>query len=91
MTLSDFKADKNLMKAAAELRGSPTYQTIVAVLDVELRRSMAVNPLRLEADDKSYRLGEITGFNTCLQMLRTIADPLPPPAKPLESTFGAKV
>lgn len=89
MTLADFKSNPKLMKAAADLRIHATHQQVVEVLDTELRRSMAVSPLRLESDDKSFRLGEITGYNTCLQILRTIADPLPTPQKQLESTFGA--
>ena len=90
MTLVEFKSDNKLMKAAADLRGHATYQKVVEVLDTELRRSMAISPLRLSPDDKSCRLGEISGFNMCLQMLRTIADPLPTPQKQLESTFGAQ-
>lgn len=90
MTLADFKADKKLMKAAADLRGHDTYQKVLAVLESELRRSMTVSPLRLAEDDKSYRLGEITGYNMCLQTLRTIADPPVLQPKPLESTYDRR-
>lgn len=87
MTLDQFKLDKTMMKGAAELRGNLYYQSMMAVLETEFRRSMAVNPLHLAQDDKSYRLGEITGFNTCLQMLRTMADPPAPPPKQIESKW----
>lgn len=91
MTLSDFKADPKLMKAAADLRGNSTYQLVVSVLEDEFRKSMSISPLHLPEDDKSFRLGEITGFNRALQMLRTIADPPPTPLKQIEATFGAQL
>lgn len=88
MTLAEFKSNPKLMKAAADLRVHATYQTVVQVLDAELRRSMEVSPLHLPPDDKSYRLGEVTGFNKCLQLLLTIANPPEPPSKQIPSTFG---
>lgn len=90
MTLAEFKSDPKRMRAAADLRLHATYVSVVAVLDSELRRSMEVSPLHLPQDDKSYRLGEITGFNRCLQLLLTIANPPEPPSKQIESTFGVQ-
>lgn len=89
MTLAEFKSDPKRMKAAADLRVHATYRQVVEVLEDELRRSMTLDPLLLPEDSKSFRLGDITGFNRAVMMLRTIADPPAPPVKQIESTWGS--
>lgn len=70
MRLTEWLASKNLVKAANKLRTDETFALLVQMLEDESPLNLPLASQGPSADDRSYRLGLIEGYNDCLRKIR---------------------
>lgn len=88
MRLTDWLKSKNLVKAANQLRQDETFSLLVGMLEEESPLNLPLASQGPTADDRSYRLGLIEGYNDCLKKIRATWTPRPPEAKQIKATYA---
>lgn len=86
LTLEQFRTDKNLMREMSKIHGTVVLSKAFEVLDTEhvMRKGLSD---KLSPDDKLVRLGEIQGFNRCLEIFRLLFEEPPKPMREIKSTY----
>lgn len=86
LTLEQFRSDKNLMREMAKIQGMVVLARAMEVLDTEhvMRKGLSE---KLSPDDKLMRLGEIQGYNKCLDNFRLLFEEPPKPMREIKSTY----
>lgn len=86
LTLEQFRSDKNLMREMAKIQGMVVLERAMEVLDTEhvMRKGLSE---KLSPDDKLVRLGEIQGFNKCLETFRLLFEEPPKPMREIKSIY----
>lgn len=87
MRLTEWQQKKSLVKAAQNLQNDEVFTILMGMLEEESPLSLPLPSTGVAADDRSYRLGLIEGYNQCLKNIRaTWAGPTKLP-QPLKSTY----
>lgn len=87
MTLTDFRRDKKLMAEAQKLHANPVMQRMLEIIAQEHVMYQAVNSVGLPGDSMQLRLGQIEGYNMCLEKFRLFFEDMPEPPKDIKATF----
>lgn len=75
--------------SAQEILNSSSMLEMLAVLELDhpARNRTALR----DGFDATYKIGQVDGFQQCLDMLRDLGKPAPLPARQIEPTWGAEV
>lgn len=90
MRLHEWRANRNLLKAAAELHGkNEIFRRMLDVTECESPINNPLSPTGPSADDRSYRLGLIEGYALRGKIMEQLWTQPPPPLKTIKATFEA--
>lgn len=89
MRLTEWQRTKTLVKAAKDLQNDEVFTILMGMLEEESPLSLPLPSTGVAADDRSYRLGLIEGYNQCLKNIRATWAGPPKLPQPLKSTFEA--
>jgi hypothetical protein len=87
LTLDQFRSDKTLMREVQKIQ--PIKEKALEVLDTEHVMNKG-SSAGLPPDDKLIRLGEIQGYNKCLEVFNQLFEEPPQPRKEIKSTYEAE-
>lgn len=88
MTLLEWRKSGERRSLAIDMLNQPTMQEMLAVIEAE-------NPARRigklsDGFEATLKTGEIKGFQLALDMLRSMAEPLPIPQQDIPITWGVE-
>ena len=88
MRLSQWQSTKGFVKAAQALQKNDTFVQLVEMLEAESPLNLPLAPQGPTADDRSYRLGLLEGYNLCLKNIRaSYTSPVLPP-EPIRARYA---
>jgi hypothetical protein len=89
MRLTQWQTSKSLVKAAMKLREDATFTLLLEMLEEESPLNLPLASQGPTADDRSYRLGMIEGYNKALVNMRATWTPPSPQQKPLIAKYAS--
>ena len=88
MTLSTFRAEPDLIKAAAKLRTNKTFMQMMEVAKNELPSNRTLPAMGASPTDFAYAYGVEVGFRQALAVLESMSIPPQQSVEELEATFA---
>lgn len=88
MTLTTFRAEPTLIKAAIKLRQNKTFATMLEVAKTELPSNRTLPAMGASSNDFAYAYGVEVGYRQALAVLESMTMEPQQSAEELEATFA---